>query len=145
VALPHELSREQRLALVRAFARDLADRYGAAVDFAIHAPGGDSDIREYPRACDDDDADRGARWSGRNDLDRAGEQVAAEPRSADGTDAVTRDLPRGSLEAQLQHADRPNRPRNSSPMQYLRLMRPWPADDLVAYRAAVLHSHNGSR
>jgi Ti-type conjugative transfer relaxase TraA len=45
VALPHELSGEQRLALVRAFARDLADRHGAAVDFAIHAPGGQSDIR----------------------------------------------------------------------------------------------------
>lgn len=45
VALPHELTGEQLLALVRAFARDLADRHGAAVDFAIHAPGGDSDIR----------------------------------------------------------------------------------------------------
>lgn len=45
VALPHELNGEQRLALVRAFARDLADRHGAAVDFAIHAPGGESDIR----------------------------------------------------------------------------------------------------
>ncbi|MCZ8158888.1 MAG: Ti-type conjugative transfer relaxase TraA [Rhizobiaceae bacterium] len=45
VALPHELNSDQRLALVRAFARDLADRHGAAVDFAIHAPGGDSDIR----------------------------------------------------------------------------------------------------
>lgn len=45
VALPHELNVDQRLALVRAFARDLADRHGAAVDFAIHAPGGDSDIR----------------------------------------------------------------------------------------------------
>lgn len=45
IALPHELSGEQRLALVRAFARDLADRHGAAVDFAIHAPGGASDIR----------------------------------------------------------------------------------------------------
>jgi Ti-type conjugative transfer relaxase TraA len=45
VALPHELNSDQRLALVRAFARDLADRHGAAVDFAIHAPGGASDIR----------------------------------------------------------------------------------------------------
>ncbi len=45
IALPHELNADQRLALVRAFARDLADRYGAAVDFAIHAPGGESDIR----------------------------------------------------------------------------------------------------
>ncbi|MGE8104497.1 Ti-type conjugative transfer relaxase TraA [Allorhizobium sp. NPDC080224] len=45
VALPHELNADQRLALVRAFARDLADRHVAAVDFAIHAPSGDSDIR----------------------------------------------------------------------------------------------------
>ena len=45
VALPHELNADQRLALVRAFARDLADRHGSAVDFAIHAPGGASDIR----------------------------------------------------------------------------------------------------
>jgi Ti-type conjugative transfer relaxase TraA len=45
VALPHELNADQQLALVRAFARDLADRHGAAVDFAIHAPGGDSDLR----------------------------------------------------------------------------------------------------
>lgn len=45
IALPHELNADQRLALVRAFARDLADRHGAAVDFAIHAPGGESDIR----------------------------------------------------------------------------------------------------
>ncbi|EKF59829.1 Ti-type conjugative transfer relaxase TraA [Agrobacterium albertimagni AOL15] len=45
VALPHELNAGERLALLRAFARDLADRHGAAVDFAIHAPGGDSDIR----------------------------------------------------------------------------------------------------
>ena len=40
VALPHELSAEQRLALTREFAQGLADRYGAAVDFAIHAPHG---------------------------------------------------------------------------------------------------------
>lgn len=45
IALPHELNADQHLALVRTFARDLADRHGAAVDFAIHAPGGESDIR----------------------------------------------------------------------------------------------------
>ncbi|TBD24735.1 Ti-type conjugative transfer relaxase TraA [Rhizobium ruizarguesonis] len=45
IALPHELSAEQRLALTRAFAADLANRYGAAVDFAIHRPGEGSDIR----------------------------------------------------------------------------------------------------
>ncbi|MGF9562928.1 Ti-type conjugative transfer relaxase TraA [Neorhizobium sp. BT27B] len=45
LALPHELSRERQIALTRAFAQDLADRYGAAVDFAIHRPTGDTDIR----------------------------------------------------------------------------------------------------
>ncbi|MGO8045271.1 Ti-type conjugative transfer relaxase TraA [Rhizobium johnstonii] len=45
IALPHELTAEQRLALTRAFAADLANRYGAAVDFAIHRPGEASDIR----------------------------------------------------------------------------------------------------
>ncbi|MBY2905330.1 Ti-type conjugative transfer relaxase TraA [Rhizobium leguminosarum] len=45
IALPHELSSDQRLVLTRAFAEDLANRYGAAVDFAIHRPGGASDIR----------------------------------------------------------------------------------------------------
>src|SRR5271170_2968460 len=45
VALPHELSAEQRLALTREFARRLADRYGVAVDLAIHRPHGDTDIR----------------------------------------------------------------------------------------------------
>jgi len=38
VALPPELSREQRLALARSFSRELADRYGVAVDLAIHDP-----------------------------------------------------------------------------------------------------------
>ncbi|MBY2950358.1 Ti-type conjugative transfer relaxase TraA [Rhizobium leguminosarum] len=45
IALPHELSSDQRLVLTRAFAEDLANRYGAAVDFAIHRPGEGSDIR----------------------------------------------------------------------------------------------------
>jgi Ti-type conjugative transfer relaxase TraA len=45
LALPHELTREQQIALTRAFAQHLADRYGAAVDFAIHRPTGETDIR----------------------------------------------------------------------------------------------------
>ncbi|MGR9249630.1 Ti-type conjugative transfer relaxase TraA [Rhizobium leguminosarum] len=45
VALPHELTPDQRLVLTRAFALHLANRYGAAVDFAIHRPGEGSDIR----------------------------------------------------------------------------------------------------
>jgi ATP-dependent exoDNAse (exonuclease V) alpha subunit len=42
VALPVELSAEQRLALTRGFARELSDRYQFALDVAIHAP------RDYP-------------------------------------------------------------------------------------------------
>lgn len=45
IALPHELSIEGRMEVVRAFAQDLANRYGAAVDFAIHAPHEQGDIR----------------------------------------------------------------------------------------------------
>ncbi|MFK0276093.1 Ti-type conjugative transfer relaxase TraA [Ensifer sp. NPDC090286] len=45
VALPHEMTAADRLALTRDFARDLANRYGAAVDFSIHLPQSESDIR----------------------------------------------------------------------------------------------------
>ena len=38
VALPAEMNDAQRLDLVRGFARDLVERYGFAIDFAIHAP-----------------------------------------------------------------------------------------------------------
>lgn len=43
VALPAELSAQQRLDLTRRFSRELADRYNVAVDMTVHAPreGGD--------------------------------------------------------------------------------------------------------
>lgn len=47
IALPHELSSEERLEATRAFAQVLADRYGTAVDFAIHSPNGETDIRNH--------------------------------------------------------------------------------------------------
>ena len=47
VAIPHELPAGERLALTREFARQLADRYGVAVDFAIHSPQGQTDIRNH--------------------------------------------------------------------------------------------------
>ncbi|MCB8878529.1 Ti-type conjugative transfer relaxase TraA [Acidisoma silvae] len=47
VALPHELSSEQRLDLTRGFAAELAGRYGVAVDFAIHSPHGHTDVRNH--------------------------------------------------------------------------------------------------
>lgn len=47
IALPHELTADQRLEATRIFAHELADRYGTAIDFAIHAPQDDSDIRNH--------------------------------------------------------------------------------------------------
>ncbi|NTE84654.1 Ti-type conjugative transfer relaxase TraA [Agrobacterium tumefaciens] len=47
IALPRELSPEGRLKAARAFAQDLANRYGAAVDFAIHSPSENGDDRNY--------------------------------------------------------------------------------------------------
>jgi hypothetical protein len=38
LALPHELNADQRTALARGFAQELADRYNNAVDLAIHQP-----------------------------------------------------------------------------------------------------------
>ena len=47
IALPHELTAEQRLEATRAFAQSLADRYEAAVDVAVHSPHGETDIRNH--------------------------------------------------------------------------------------------------
>ncbi len=47
IALPCELTQAQRLDLVRGFAAEIADRYGVAVDFAIHAPHRAGDERNH--------------------------------------------------------------------------------------------------
>jgi hypothetical protein len=47
VALPHELNRGQRVELVQAFAGELANRYGVAVDFSIHLPHRSGDERNH--------------------------------------------------------------------------------------------------
>ena len=47
VALPYELSAAQRIALTRQFAQTLADRFGCAVDLAIHAPHREGDTRNH--------------------------------------------------------------------------------------------------
>nr|CAM77432.1 MobA/MobL protein [Magnetospirillum gryphiswaldense MSR-1] len=46
-ALPHELSSLQRQTLVEDFGRAMADRYGCAIDFAIHAPDDAGDQRNH--------------------------------------------------------------------------------------------------
>ena len=47
LALPHELSPEQRRELVTGFAESLAERHGVALDIAIHAPGRGGDHRNF--------------------------------------------------------------------------------------------------
>ncbi len=47
VAIPHELNLAQRLALVRQFSQYLANRYGVAVDFAIHKAHRQGDQRNH--------------------------------------------------------------------------------------------------
>ena len=47
VSLPPELSPTQRLALARGFAREMSDRYGIAVDLAIHDPKPGGDPRNF--------------------------------------------------------------------------------------------------
>jgi len=47
LALPHEMTRAQRVELVRGFAGELANRYGVAVDFAIHRPHRSGDERNF--------------------------------------------------------------------------------------------------
>jgi hypothetical protein len=47
IALPHELDKGRRIALVRAFASEIANRYGVAVDFSLHLPHREGDGRNY--------------------------------------------------------------------------------------------------
>lgn len=47
VALPPELSAEQRVLLARTFSREIADRYNVAVDLAVHAPRPEGDPRNF--------------------------------------------------------------------------------------------------
>ena len=47
ISLPHELDVQQRAELVRGFASRLVDRYGVAVDMAIHRPDRKGDQRNH--------------------------------------------------------------------------------------------------
>jgi len=47
VHVPPELKPAQRVQLVRGFSRELADRYGGAVDFAVHVPRPQADRRHH--------------------------------------------------------------------------------------------------
>jgi Ti-type conjugative transfer relaxase TraA len=90
VALPHELTGDERLELVREFSQSLADRYGVAVDFAIHTPDNDMDIRNHHAHImmttrevgenglgDKTDLERENKWLKANDLPTTDEQLKA--------------------------------------------------------------------
>ena len=47
LALPSEINAEARAEITRAFAQELVDRYGVAVDVAIHAPNREGDQRNH--------------------------------------------------------------------------------------------------
>ena len=47
VHLPPEMTRAQRVALVRRLSHELADRYHSAVDFAVHEPRAQADQRHH--------------------------------------------------------------------------------------------------
>ena len=47
VTLPAELDAARRVALARAFSREIADRYRVAVDLAVHEPPADGDPRNF--------------------------------------------------------------------------------------------------
>ena len=47
IALPAEISADERRELAMEFARHISDRYGVAVDVAIHAPGREGDQRNH--------------------------------------------------------------------------------------------------
>lgn len=66
VALPTILTKEERQALAVAFARELADRYGVAVDVALHAPRTvtDKDLERNPDKYHETDPETGRRHNG---------------------------------------------------------------------------------
>jgi hypothetical protein len=47
LSLPHELNGAQRIALATAFSSAIAERYGVAVDMAVHLPGPGGDPRNH--------------------------------------------------------------------------------------------------
>ncbi|MYM72195.1 MobA/MobL family protein [Duganella sp. FT109W] len=47
IALPDELTKDERRTLATAFARELADRYKVAADVAVHAPSREGDERNH--------------------------------------------------------------------------------------------------
>lgn len=47
VNLPHELNKEQRFELAKDFAKQLAEKYGIAVDVCMHEPNKKSDQRNF--------------------------------------------------------------------------------------------------
>jgi MobA/MobL family len=51
LALPHELTHEQRVLLLKDFLAPIVERHGVAIDIAIHEPGKKATTETFTRMC----------------------------------------------------------------------------------------------
>jgi Ti-type conjugative transfer relaxase TraA len=130
VALPHELSREERLELVRAFSQGLADRYGVAVDFSLHTPDGDMDIRNHhahimfttrqvgeDELGDKTDLERENKWLKARELPTTDEQVKAL--RVEWEETTNRALARAGHDLRIDHHSHQDRGLEIEPTQHV--------------------------
>jgi len=130
IALPHELKAEQRLELTREFAQGLADRHGTAVDFAIHAPHGDTDGRNFhahlmmtTRAVNSEGLgdktaiERENKWLAANNLPLTQVQLVEIRQSWEQT--ANEHLARAGLEVQIDHRSHMERGLEIEPTEHM--------------------------
>ena len=130
IALPHELNSEQRLELTREFAQGLADRHGTAVDFAIHAPHGEIDGRNFhahlmmtTRAVNSEGLgdktaiERENKWLAANNLPLTQVQLVEIRQSWEQT--ANEHLARAGLEIQIDHRSHMERGLEIEPTEHM--------------------------
>ena len=130
IALPHELNAEQRLELTREFAQGLADRHGTAVDFAIHAPHGETDGRNFhahlmmtTRAVNSEGLgdktaiERENKWLAANNLPLTQVQLVEIRQSWEQT--ANEHLARAGLEIQIDHRSHMERGLEIEPTEHM--------------------------
>jgi Ti-type conjugative transfer relaxase TraA len=130
IALPHELNAEQRLELTREIAQGLADRYGTAVDFAIHAPHGATDVRNHHAhllmttrtvtadgLADKTAIERENKWLAANDLPSTQMQLRDIRQSWEQT--ANEHLARAGLEIRIDHRSHQERGLEIEPTEHM--------------------------
>ena len=130
VALPHELSGDERLALVREVSHAIANRYGVAVDFAIHTPDLDMDVRNAhahilftTRSVHEDglgdktDLERENAWLKAHDLQTTDEQLKAL--RIEWEELANRSLARAGHDIRIDHRSHQDRGLELEPTQHV--------------------------